>query len=140
VTKRLLLTTVLVFAVWSLLDFVIHGVLLQSTYEATANLWRPMEEMNMLLMYAVTLVVALCFVLIYGQLIENKSLVNGLKYGALFGLASGISMGFGSYSSMPIPLTLACSWCFGTFLELVIAGAIVGQFVTGDHTTDSAAA
>ena len=44
--KRNLLAIIAVFVVWSILDFLIHGMLLQSSYEATANLWRPMEEMN----------------------------------------------------------------------------------------------
>ena len=67
--KRPLLAIVAVFITWSVLDFMLHGVLLQSTYEATANLWRPMDEMNMPLMYVVTLVIVVCFVLAYGLLI-----------------------------------------------------------------------
>lgn len=127
--KRITLAVVAVFITWSILDFILHGLLLQSTYEATANLWRPMDEMNMPLMYFVTFVFTVCFVLIYGVLVAQKSLVSGVKYGALFGLAMGISMGFGSYSYMPIPLTLALSWFFGAWIEAIAAGAIVGAIV-----------
>ena len=127
--KRVLLAIVAVFIAWSILDYIIHGVLLQSTYEATANLWRPMEEMKMSLMYVVTLVFAVAFVAIYGFLFTEKSLVAGIKFGALFGLATGISMGFGSYSYMPIPLTLAWSWFFGSLFETLVAGGIVGAIV-----------
>ncbi|MFA7382766.1 MAG: hypothetical protein WC001_04895 [Desulfurivibrionaceae bacterium] len=125
-TKRTIWAVVTVFAVWSILDFILHGLFLQATYEATANLWRPMDQMNMPLLYFVTLVFAVCFVLIYGFLVGEKSLASGLLYGALFGLATGISMGFGSYSYMPIPLTLAWSWFVGTWIEAITAGAIVG--------------
>ncbi len=124
--KRIILAVVVVFIVWSILDFFLHGLLLRSTYEATANLWRPMDQMNMPLMYSVTLVFAACFVLIYGLLVKQKSLVSGVLFGALFGLAMGISMGFGSYSYMPIPLTLAWSWFLGTWIEMIAAGVIVG--------------
>jgi len=124
--KRMTLAVVVVFIVWSILDFILHGLLLQSTYEATASLWRPMDQMNMPLIYFVTLVFAACFVLIYGLLVGQKSLASGLQFGALFGLATGISMGFGSYSYMPIPLTLAWSWFFGSWIEALAAGAIVG--------------
>ena len=127
--KRAIFTVVAVFIVWSILDFLIHGVLLKSTYESTAHLWRPMEEMNMPLMYFVTLVFAICFVAIYGLLIEQKSLVSGVKFGVLFGLATGISMGFGSYSYMPIPISLAWSWFFGTWVEVIVAGVIVGMLM-----------
>ena len=128
-TKRAIWAVVAVFISWSILDFILHGLLLRSTYEATANLWRPMDQMNMPLMYFVTLVISACFVLIYALLVGQKSLASGIRFGALFGLASGIAMGFGSYSYMPIPLTLAWSWFFGSWIEAIAAGAIVGAIV-----------
>jgi hypothetical protein len=130
-TKRTILAMVAIFISWSIMDIIIHGVLLKSTYEASASLWRPMDEMNMPLMYLVILVFTVCFVLIY-ELIEKKSLAAGIKYGALFGLAAGISMGLGSYSYMPIPLTLAWSWFLGTLVELIVAGAIAGVIMKTD--------
>ncbi len=80
-------------------------------------------------MSLVTLVFAACFVGIYGFLIEPKSLGAGLRIGALYGLAAGMSMGFGSYCVMPIPLTLAVGWFLGSWVESVVAGAIVGVIV-----------
>lgn len=127
--RRIILAILVVFIEWSILDFILHGLLLRSTYEATANLWRPMGQMNMPLMYSVTFVFTACFVLIYGLLVGRKSLVSGIQFGALFGLAAGISMGFGSYSYMPIPLTLAWSWFFGSWIEAIAAGAIVGAII-----------
>ena len=127
--KRTIWAVVAVFMAWSILDFILHGLLLRSTYEATASLWRPMDQMNMPLMYFVTLVFTVCFVLIYGLLVGQKSLASGIRFGALFGMATGISMGFGSYSYMPIPLTLAWSWFFGSWIEAITAGAIVGAIM-----------
>jgi len=127
--KRTIWAVVAVFMAWSILDFILHGLLLRSTYEATANLWRPMDQMNMPLMYFVTLVFTVCFVLIYGLLVGQKSLASGIRFGALFGLATGISMGFGSYVYMPIPLTLAWSWFFGSWIEAITAGVIVGAIM-----------
>jgi len=127
--NRMLLAIVAVFIAWSALDFIIHGVLLMPIYEATADLWRPMDEMNMPLMYAVTLVFTVCFVLIYVLLVERRSLSSGILYGTLFGLATGVSMGFGSYTYMPIPLTLAVGWFFGVLAELIVAGAIAGALL-----------
>ena len=124
--KRTLLAIVAVFIAWSVLDIVIHGIFLQSTYEATASLWRPMDDMNMPLMYLVILAYTACFVAIYDLMISGKSFTTGIKYGVLFGLAAGISMGFGSYTYMPIPLALAWSWFFGMLVEAIVAGALVG--------------
>jgi uncharacterized protein with PQ loop repeat len=127
--KRTIWAVVAVFVAWSIMEAVLHGLLLRSTYEATANLWRSPGQMNIPLIYFVTLVFAACFVLIYGLLVGQKSLASGVRFGALFGLATGISMGFGSYSYMPIPLTLAWSWFFGSWIEAIVAGAIVGAIV-----------
>jgi len=127
--KRTIWAVVTVCIAWSILDFILHGLILRSTYQATANLWRPMDQLNMPLMYFVTLIFAACFVLIYGFLVGRKSLATGIRFGALFGLATGISMGFGSYIYMPIPLTLAWSWFFGSWIEAIAAGAIVGAIM-----------
>ena len=127
--NRTIWAVVAVFISWSILDFILHGLLLRSIYEATANLWRPMDQMNMPLMYLVTLVFSTCFVLIYGHMVRQKSLASGIRFGVLFGLATGISMGFGSYSMMPIPLTLAWSWFVGSWIEAIVAGAIAGAII-----------
>ncbi len=88
-----------------------------------------MEEMKVLLMYIVTLLFTASFVVIYGLLVTQKSLVSGITFGALFGLATGVSMGFGSYSYMPIPLVLVWSWFLGTLVQSIVAGLIVGAVV-----------
>jgi hypothetical protein len=94
-----------------------------------SNLWRPMDQMNMPLMYLVTLVFSTCFVLIYSRMVSQKSVASGIRFEALFGLATGISMGFGSYSMMPIPLALAWSWFVGSWIEAIAAGAIAGVII-----------
>lgn len=108
-TKRIVLGIVAVFVAWQILDFVIHNLLLGATYAATADLWRPMEEMKMGLMMFLTLIAAAAFVLIWGCLIKDKSVGNGALYGLLYGIAVGSGMGFGTYTVMPIPGSLAWS-------------------------------
>ena len=127
--KRALLAGAAVFVAWSVLDFVIHGLLLGATYAATAELWRPIDEIKRPLMSLVTLVYTICFVAIYALLVSNKTIRSGITFGALLGVASGFSMGFGTYGFMPIPLPLAWSWFGGTLVELIAAGAIVGAIV-----------
>ena len=130
--KRYLLAVLAVFVAWSVLDFVIHGLILTSTYAATAQFWRPMAEMKMGLMKAVTIVAAACFTGIYAGLIRPKSTSVGMKFGLLFGLGSGFSMGFGTYSVMPLPVYLAAVWFVGTLLEGIVAGLIVSAIVKGE--------
>ncbi len=134
--KKSVLAIVLVFITWSILDFVIHGILLEGAYQETAHLWRPMGEMNMGLMYLVGLIATICFVCLYSILINPKSLLTGLKYGFIFGVGTGISMGYGSYCVMPVSHCLALVWFLGTLVETCVGGLLVGMIVK-DKENDS---
>jgi hypothetical protein len=68
-------------------------------------------------------------VLIYARLVANKSLSAGLQFGILYGVGYGISMGYGSYSVMPIPYHIALTWFLGTLVEMTVAGILVGVIV-----------
>jgi len=76
----------------------------------------------------VSLLSSIFFVWIYYALI-NKSMKNALLYGLFYGLTTGISMGYGTYSFMPIPYLLALGWFLGTVLETVVAGALLGWII-----------
>jgi hypothetical protein len=127
--RKFILAVLAVFVAWSILDFIIHGVLLQPTYQATAQLWRPVAQMKMGLMYFVTFIGAATFAGLYAVLVSPKSPASGLKYGFLFGIATGFPMGFGTYSFMPVPLTLALTWFMGSLLEAIAGGLIVGAII-----------
>lgn len=121
-----------VFVAWSILGYVLHGVILTSTYAATPQLWRPMADYKLTLGYLVTILSAICFVVVYAQWITDKQLKTGLLYGLVFGIGSGVSMGYGSYAVMPIPYTLALSWFLGMVVNGVAGGAIVALILRGD--------
>ena len=127
--KKILLATLAVFVLWSLLDMILHYVLLAPMYEETSRLWRPTEEMKMHVMYLVGLIVSFCFSAIYAWLIHPKSIRHALLYGFIFGLAAGTSMGYGSYSSMPIPYGLALAWFLGVTVESILGGLLLGLMV-----------
>lgn len=127
--KRIVLGIVAVFVAWQVLDFVLHGLILASTYQTTAELWRPMAQMKMGLMRVVGSVAAVCFVCLYAWLVRPKSWATGLSYGLIFGASTGFSMGFGTYSVMPLPQSLAVGWCVGSIVEAAVAGLLVGWIV-----------
>jgi hypothetical protein len=127
--KRILLATLAVFVAWEILDYFIHMVILSSSYEATAHLWRSADQMKTGLMLIVVILVSLLFVTIYARLISPKNLRTAISFGFLFGLAGGISMGYGSYSVLPIPYHMALDWFLGTLVEATVAGLLVGLIV-----------
>ncbi len=127
--KRTIVAVLAVFLCWSVLDFVIHGLILGSTYAATPQLWRPMAEMKMGLSYFTVLIKAAAFVYIYARYITDKGTKTSVLYGFIFGIGSGISMGYGTYSVMPIPYAMAFVWFAGCVVEFTIGGLITGLIV-----------
>jgi hypothetical protein len=118
-------------------SFMIHGVLLTPVYEATAGIWRPMEEMKMGVIYLTTLIAAICFTLIFALGIAGGGMSKALQFGVYFGIGAGVSMGLGTYSVLPIPLSLAMGWLLGTLAEAVV-GALLLHWVFGRFGAKSA--
>ena len=127
--KKYLLGSLAVFITFSVLDFIIHAVLLKGAYEASASLWRPMGEMNMGLMYLVTAITSLTFTAIYAFHVRGGSVSAGVKYGLLYGIGGGFAWGMGTYAMMPIPMNLAWAWFLGFTVECLVAGAVAGAIV-----------
>ena len=127
--KKTIVAVLAVFVVWSALDFLIHGLILKSSYEATARLWRPMTEMKMGVMHLAVLIASFAFVCIYARLLAKRGVGTGLEYGLWFGLAAGVSMGYGTYSVMPIPYHMALTWFLGSLAQGAVGGVITGWII-----------
>jgi hypothetical protein len=128
--KRWAIASVAVLVLLLVLEFVIHGVLLQGNYQQTAAVWRPMEEMNRLMgwMWLGDAVIAVFFTLIYAQGYEKAKAgpAQGMRYGLYVGILMGASMSLGSYVTLPIPGVLALYWFIGAVVEFVAAGMVMG--------------
>ena len=137
-TKRPLLAALAILVAWTLLDFLLHRLLLAPVYDASQGLWRPFDQMNVALIYVVTFVLIGVFVGVYQFLVRPKSLRAGLSLGAFIGLALGVSAGFGTFIHMPIPLALAWGWFLGGCLKGLAAGAIVGAVIVNPENQSMA--
>lgn len=127
--KRILLATVAIFVAWEVLDFVIHGLILREAYAASPGLWRPMADMKMGLMFIVGAIAAFCFAGVYGWLVRPKTLNAALKFGLLFGVGAGVSMGYGSFAVMPIPYVMAFTWFAGTLVQALLGSLLAGLII-----------
>ena len=72
--KNLLLSGVVVFIAYQVLDFVTHEVLMRSDYDATAQVWRPQEEMMsfMWIFIVVNLLWSFIFVYLFDQMNKGQ--------------------------------------------------------------------
>jgi hypothetical protein len=127
--RKSIIAGVIIFILWAIIDFVMHGFILGRAYAETADLWRPMEEMSVWLIYLVTAVSVGVFTAIYSLFIQDKRAGTALRYGLLSGLGAGFSMGYGSYAAMPIPQIIAHTWFFGTLIKAALGGLVLGAIV-----------
>src|SRR5262245_56428607 len=111
-TVRPLLAALAILVVWTLLDFLLHRLLLAPIYDASPGLWRPFDQMNIALVYTVIFVLTGVYVGAYKLLVSPKSLRAGVLLGACLGLAFGVAVGFGACIHLPICLALAWDWFF----------------------------
>jgi hypothetical protein len=126
---QLLLSGLAILLTWTVFDILMHRLLLHPLYAQNPNLWRPLAQLNVVLIYVVTFVLIAIFVITYWLLIRPKSLGTGVGFGAMLGLALGIAAGLGTYIHMPIPRALAWGWLIGGWLKGIAAGAILGALI-----------
>lgn len=126
-----LLPAIAVFITIFVFEWVFHGILMKSSYEATAALWRPEAAMQSMFWVCITrqAVMALAIAALYvcskglcaDMTCKTSRTKKGLKFGFLVGLLLGISQ-FGAYAYLPIPLNLALSWLGGE----IVLGLLIG--------------
>lgn len=113
-------------------DYLIHGVLLKSAYQATASVWRPETEMIEMIRYMMAgqFLFAVSFCCLFLKMTSGKSA--GFRTGISFGFWVGLILAGGNliwYSVLPVPVMLAVQWCGYSFLQMVILGGVLGSLV-----------
>ncbi len=122
--KRWLIASIVVYIVMGLTEYIVHGIILMGTYEATASVWRPMEEIKGWIGFVTGAIFSLIFVYIFIKGYEGKGIMEGARYGLWIGLMFTIPNAYGFYSVLPIPYSLALMWwIFGT-VQIVIYGIV----------------
>ncbi len=104
--KKFLISWVVIFVVWMVGSFVVHGVLLGAAYADMPNLMRPQAEQQeyfhwMLLAH---IIMAGAFVWIYNRGNEDKPwLQQGIRYGVAIALLAAVPVYMIYYAVQPIP-------------------------------------
>lgn len=127
-TKKLLTTFVGVYIVNMVLNFIIHGGILESTYSSPemSGLMRPENEMaaNTWIHFVSGLFVSFFFVFIFSKGYENKGIIEGVRYGLYIGLMMSVPMAYDSYAVYPIPYSLALQWFLYGVVQYIILGVV----------------
>ena len=123
-TKRFVLAFVATFVFVFLFEGLWHGVLMMPLYEATEPVWRPRAESSMAFLTLGQLLYALLFTYIFTRNYEARGIGEGLRFGLLMGLLVG-SIQVGTYSYLPIPVSITLLWVLAEVLKGLGAGVIL---------------
>jgi hypothetical protein len=143
-TKKLLLSFIVVYILLEVLNYLVHGVLLASTYqmEEIKPAFRPEADMTnkMWIMFFTDAVWAFFFVFLFAKGYEGKGIMEGLRFGLYIGLFWGLVNAYGNYVIIPIPYSLAFQWFIYSLLVSLILGFVTALLYKPSEAPDVQAA
>ncbi len=128
--KQFLLAIVAVFVVLQATDYLIHGVMLKSSYEASKELWRPDMESMMWIMQITGLVFSFFFVNIYIFFAKGhfrEGIFSGFCYGFLIGILIYGGSVFNQYIVYNIDLAMVWQWVIFGIIQTILMGIVVSM-------------
>ena len=127
--KKLWIGFIVIFIAMAVLNMIIHGFILSSTYQTdeVSKIMRPESEMNsmMWIYYVVYIIQAFFFTFIFSKGYEGKGIIEGVRYGLYMGLLMATPMAYASYAMYPMPYSLALQWFIYGIIQYIILGVII---------------
>ena len=125
-SKKFWIAFIVVFVVFEATNYLIHGVILSSTYESEGikKVFRTAEEMDakMWIMWVTDIIWAFFFTFIFVKGYENKGIMEGIKYGIYMGIFFSLVVAYRNYTVLPIPYYLALQWFVYGLIQCIIVG------------------
>ena len=124
--KKMILAGFAAFLFIFIFDFLVHGLLLKSAYEATQSVWRPQEESNMMVMILSQFLLAMAIAFFYPIVGLDKDCKKTVPFGFGLGLVMAMPQ-ISTYCYLPIPLSLSLIWVLTTFVQVFVSVFIIGK-------------
>ena len=123
--KKFFIAWAVIFVVWMVGSYVVHGVLLYAEYSQLPNLFRPEAEAQekFPLMILAHIILAGAFVWIYARGVEAKPwLAQGLRFGVAIALLGIVPTYIIYYVVQPIPGSMAVKQVIFDGILLLVLG------------------
>ena len=124
--KRFATAAIGVFIFVFAYEFVVHGLLMAGLYEQTAEVWRPQQESNMLVMALSQLLFAVALAFFYPIVGADTECKKAIPFGVGLGLVMAMPQ-IGTYSYLPIPITISLYWALISFVKALAGSYIVSK-------------
>jgi hypothetical protein len=125
--KKFFIAFVVIYVAGGILNFLVHMVILGTTYQELSSLWRPQADMERLfwLQWVTPLFSTFFFIYIFAKGREGKGLFEGVRYGLIIWAFLSIPTIYGQYMVYPLPYSLILQWLFYDLILWVIYGILV---------------
>jgi hypothetical protein len=126
-SKRFVIAWIVVFVVWMLGSFVVHGVLLHDDYARLSNLFRPEAEAQAYLpvMLLAHVLLAGSLVWIYSRGVDSRPWAGqGIRFGIAIALLAVVPMYLIYYVVQPIPGATVLKQIVLDTMLVVLLGAV----------------
>lgn len=124
---RIALAAITAWVVDSVYGFAVYANLLAGQFGAHPGVFRPMETMNLPVLFVGTLLALFALAYIYAKGYEGGS---GIREGFRFGVCiGGFVLGYvaiGNYATLNIGGGLAVSFAIAVFIEMIVVGVTIG--------------
>ncbi len=123
--KKFIIASIAVTIFIMAFDFLVHGIIMADTYEQTASLWRPQEEMknHMIWMILGQIIMSFGFVALFTKAFKRGGLAEGAVFGLLLAILF-IGTNLIMYAVAPYTMNMVIQWSIGGTIQLILAGVI----------------
>jgi len=122
-TIGILLSFIFIF----IIQFLIHGIMMQNLYMETADFWRAPEDMNMPLMALFQFCYALFFGIAVYSMARREGSMEAISIGLPIGLILAVTV-LSTYVFMDLPIEIPLIWAITRLIEALGMSFILGFF------------
>jgi hypothetical protein len=125
--SKFLIAFIAAFAFMFFWGWLYNDVFMKDVYAATASLWRPRDEMMSRFPWLVIgeAILVFAMVMIFATGFANGGVAAGIKLGILLEIMA-VGARLMMYTVQPFPGRLVGYMTLGGFIEMIVAGAIIG--------------
>ena len=134
--KKFLIAWPVIFIVWMVGSFVVHGVLLNADYAKLANLFRPEADAQQYMPWMILahVIMSGAFVWIYSRGVEARPwLGQGLRFGFVIALLTIVPTYMIYYVVQPMPGAVVVKQIVCDGVLLLVLGAVVAFLYRRDN-------
>lgn len=123
--KKGAVSVILVFIVAVIWNGIFHMVLIAEQNKLISDIRRSDLSGMMFMSVAITIMMAILFVVSYSKWLKEGSLKESLAHGLFFSLLAGVLVNANQYLVYPVPGMLAGLWFLGGVVEFSLYSVVV---------------